>query len=187
MMISGWTAPCKNMSSGIMWTAKAQISLHIRAVWSGPSLSAKRLTGHYRMYQWSTNAQMRVWACMGRIWICAVCACSKTHFCLGRPRFKGTGKNLVTFTTYFTKETTFVNSFLLSCVPSPSTLKGRNLLPLCILGYPKFAQGRFWYDCTNVQADLNLRWGHMYESIFSDVAAYAYTYAGVLLLNVNIP
>ena len=43
-----------------MWTAKAQISLHIRAVWSGPSLSAKRLTGHYRMYQWSTNAQMRV-------------------------------------------------------------------------------------------------------------------------------
>ena len=32
-----------------MRTAKAQISLRIRAVWSGPSLSANRIIGYYRM------------------------------------------------------------------------------------------------------------------------------------------
>ena len=36
---------------GHMRTAKSQISLRIRAVWSGPSLSANRIIGHYRMYQ----------------------------------------------------------------------------------------------------------------------------------------
>ena len=34
-----------------MRTAKAQISLRIRAVWSGSSLSANRIIGYYRMYQ----------------------------------------------------------------------------------------------------------------------------------------
>ena len=29
---------------------------------------------------------------------------------------------------------------------------------LCILGYPKWAQWRFWSDCTNAQADLNHVW-----------------------------
>ena len=38
-----------------MRTAKAQISLRIRAVWLGPSLSANRIIGHYRMYQWIAN------------------------------------------------------------------------------------------------------------------------------------
>ena len=28
------------------------------------------------------------------------------------------------------------------------------------LGYPKRVQWRFWSDCTNVQADLNLHWAH---------------------------
>ena len=32
---------------GHMRTAKAQISLRIRAVWSGPSLSAYRIIGYY--------------------------------------------------------------------------------------------------------------------------------------------
>ena len=42
---------------------------------------------------------------------------------------------------------------------------------LCILGYPKCAQWRFWSDCANAQADLNLRWAHMSEGTFAYVAA----------------
>ena len=45
------------------------------------------------------------------------------------------------------------------------------LMKLCILGYPKYAQQRFWSDCANAQADLNLRWSHMSEGTFSDVMA----------------
>ena len=41
-----------------MGTAKAQISLRIRAVWSGPLLSANRTIGYYRMYDWRTKARM---------------------------------------------------------------------------------------------------------------------------------
>ena len=40
--------------------AKAQISLRIRAVWSGPSLSANRIVGYYRMYEWSAKARMTI-------------------------------------------------------------------------------------------------------------------------------
>ena len=36
------------MSSGICWP-KAQISLRIPAVWSGPSLSTNNIVGYYRM------------------------------------------------------------------------------------------------------------------------------------------
>ena len=51
-----------------MWTAKAQISLRIRAVWSGPLLSAKKkkkkkkkkIIGYQRMLQWRENARMRL-------------------------------------------------------------------------------------------------------------------------------
>ena len=43
---------------GHMPTVKAQISLRI--TWSGFSLSAKRIIGHYRMYQWRWNARMRL-------------------------------------------------------------------------------------------------------------------------------
>ena len=42
---------------------------------------------------------------------------------------------------------------------------------LCTLGYPKCAQRRFWSDCANAQADLNLRWAHMSDGTFSDVVA----------------
>ena len=40
---------------------------------------------------------------------------------------------------------------------------------LCILGYPKCAQGRFRSDCAYAQSDLNLRWAHMSEGQFSEV------------------
>ena len=44
---------------------------------------------------------------------------------------------------------------------------------LCILGYPKCVQWRFWSDCANAQADLNLRWAHMSEAegTYSDAAS----------------
>ena len=48
-----------------MLTAKAQISLCIHAVWSGPSLSTDRIIGYYRMFQWRGNAQMRICVCAG--------------------------------------------------------------------------------------------------------------------------
>ena len=37
----------------------------------------------------------------------------------------------------------------------------------CILGYAKCAQWRFWSDCANAQADLNLCWAQL-----SDVEAH---------------
>ena len=43
----------------------AQISLRIRAVWSGPSLSANRIIGYYRMLQWRANVWMILCACAG--------------------------------------------------------------------------------------------------------------------------
>ena len=70
---------------GHMRTAKAQISLRIRAVWSGPSLSANRIIGYYEMYEWRAKAPDDISACARWSWICAFCACSKTHFCLVRP------------------------------------------------------------------------------------------------------
>ena len=43
---------------------------------------------------------------------------------------------------------------------------------LCILGYPKCAQWRFWSDCANAQADPTLCWAHMSEGTCSDIAAH---------------
>ena len=43
---------------GHMWTAEVQISLRISAVWSGPSLSANRIIGYYRMYEWRAKIRM---------------------------------------------------------------------------------------------------------------------------------
>ena len=45
---------------GCMQTAKAQIRLCIRTVWSGPSLSAARIIWYYTMFQWRTNAWNRL-------------------------------------------------------------------------------------------------------------------------------
>ena len=41
-----------------MWTVKAQISLCIRTVWSGPSLSTNTIIGYYRLYEWSPKSWM---------------------------------------------------------------------------------------------------------------------------------
>ena len=59
-----------------MRTAKAQVSLRIRTVWSWPSLSAHRTIGYYRIYEWRAKARMILCACAG--WSkCAFCAFSK--------------------------------------------------------------------------------------------------------------
>ena len=71
---------------GHIRTAKAQISLRIRAGWSGPSLSANRIIGYYRIYEW--------WAWPG--WYDAhaqdnlnlrILRISKALFCMTRPIF----------------------------------------------------------------------------------------------------
>ena len=60
-------------------------------------------------------------------------------------------------------------TYLLTCAPnedSDEPAHPRSLIIVfvvrvvlrCILGYPKCAQWRFWSDCVNVQADLNLLW-----------------------------
>ena len=57
---------------GQMWTAKAQISLHICPFLSGPSLSTSRIIVHYKMFQWRANTQKRLCTCTG--W------CELAHF-----------------------------------------------------------------------------------------------------------
>ena len=47
---------------------------------------------------------------------------------------------------------------------------------LCILGYPKCVQWRFWSDCANAQADLNFRWPHMSKVTFPYVEAYSFRF-----------
>ena len=69
--------------------------------------------------------------------------------------------------------------FLLACAPnedSDQTAHSRGLIrvfvvsrkKLGIVGYPKFAQWRFWSDYANAQADLNLRWAHKAEGTLSE-------------------
>ena len=41
---------------------------------------------------------------------------------------------------------------------------------LWIICYTKQDPWWFWSDCANAQADLNLRWAHMSEGTFSDIA-----------------
>ena len=43
---------------------------------------------------------------------------------------------------------------------------------LCNSAILKCAQWRFWSDCANAQADLNIRWVHMYKGSFSEFAAH---------------
>ena len=52
------------MPSGHSKIAKAQIRISRCAVWSGPSLSAARIIGYYRMYQWSKGVR-RICTCPG--------------------------------------------------------------------------------------------------------------------------
>ena len=50
-------------------------------------------------------------------------------------------------------------------VNSLSTLEKK----LCVFAIQR-AHWKFWSDCVNAQADLNLRWAHMSEGTFSDVS-----------------
>ena len=49
-----------------------------------------------------------------------------------------------------------------------------------ILGYPKYAQWRFWSGYENTQADLNFRWAHVSEGTFSDIAVHSNPWQVVL-------
>ena len=55
-----WAAPCKNVTSEPMRTAKTQIRLRGCAVWSGSSLSAYRIIGYCMIYQRITKVLIRV-------------------------------------------------------------------------------------------------------------------------------
>ena len=81
---------------GHMQTANAQIRLRIRASDQGLRCPLTESFGHYRMYQWRANARMRLCAC-GMIWICAICAWSKTHFRLARPICSKCSRNILPF------------------------------------------------------------------------------------------
>ena len=50
---------------GHMRTANAQISLRIRAVWSGPSMSANRIIGYHKMCEWKIQVRMVFCVCAG--------------------------------------------------------------------------------------------------------------------------
>ena len=77
-----WAAPVmRKCIFGHKRTAKAQISLRIRAVWSGHSPSANRIIGYYRMYQWRANIRMRLCACVG--WILCILRMLEDTFSLG--------------------------------------------------------------------------------------------------------
>ena len=81
-------ASCKYVSPGIcreQLPGSVRGSLSVRLVWPRPSLSANIIIGHFRMYYWRASALMRLCACVGWIWICAVCICSKTPFRFARP------------------------------------------------------------------------------------------------------
>ena len=76
--------------------------------------------------------------------------------------------------------------YLLTCEPnvdSDQTAHTRSLIrvfvvrmkKLCILNYPKCAKWKLWSDWANAQVDLNLRWAHMSEGTFTDVAVYFLT------------
>ena len=62
-----WAASCENVFFffGHIRTAKAQLSLRICAVLSGPSLAAKRIIGDYKMYKWRAKARVILCACAG--------------------------------------------------------------------------------------------------------------------------
>ena len=45
---------------------------------------------------------------------------------------------------------------------------------LCIIGYNKCTQWRFWSDCVNAQADLNLHYAYVSEGLFTDTEAHLY-------------
>ena len=139
-----------------MQTAKAQISMCIRAVWSGPWLPADRIIGHYRIYQWKANAQMRFCACPG--W------CVSSHFAHARRHFFLDSIHLII-------EPAYDKTNNMACAPSEdSDQPGHPPYPIRVccalnrlLRTQAFSCGqqRLWSDWADAQADLSLRWAHM--------------------------
>ena len=83
--------------------------------------------------------------------------------------------NIVTF-LYVRRAWQCQKTYLLTCAPNEDTNKPahpRSLIRVfvirmdkrCILCYLNCAKWRFWSDCANAQADLNLRWAHTSEGI----------------------
>ena len=90
----------------------------------------------------------------------------------------------------------WILEYILTCAPNedsnqPAHLRSLfrafiiRMKKLCILGYPKCAKWRFWSDCANAQADLNLRSAYMSEGTFSDVTTYL-SESGTLCFHYNI-
>ena len=69
-------------------------------------------------------------------------------------------------------------TYLLTCAPNEDSdqpairvvVVHKKTLYMYIPCYPKCTQWGVWSDCTNAQAYMNLRWAHIYEGSFSDVA-----------------
>ena len=69
-------------------TAKSPISLRIRAVWSGPSLSANRTIECYRMFvSMKSECPDEILRICRKMWIRTFCACSKAPFRLKKPKW----------------------------------------------------------------------------------------------------
>ena len=62
---------------GHVRTAKAQISLCVRVVWSRPSLSAIRIIGYYRILWMESKVPNDILRMRRTMWIRTFCACSK--------------------------------------------------------------------------------------------------------------
>ena len=70
-----WAPSSEKVPSRHVWREQVQISLRECAVSSGPSLSANRIIGYSRMFQWRANARIRL--CASVEWYAA-------HFAQGR-------------------------------------------------------------------------------------------------------
>ena len=159
---------------GHMRTAKAQISLRIRAVWSGPSLSESRIIEYYWMFQWRANARMRLCACAG--W------CEYAHFAHARSylfAWRGPDINM----RYVRVAALSVS--LITCTYSDKWKKKRNSWRIfksaSASGQSGLSSLSAWrsfsvtslaiYNAFREDFDLNLRWAHISEDTLSDVGA----------------
>ena len=112
--------------------------------------------------------------------------CRSCHYQIKRKHLKNN-----TVTAFKQDEFQVEKMYLLSFAPdqdSNQSAHPRNLIrvlivrmkTLCFLGYPKCAQRRFWSDCANAQADMNLRLAHMFKCTCSDVSAKIKSNHGIL-------
>ena len=86
-------------------------------------------------------------------------------------------RNVTWVITAFTYEPWRAKTYRLTCSPNNHSNQHAHLRSLirafivrmkklCIRWYPKCAKRRFWSDCANAQADLNLRWTHISKGTF---------------------